>query len=250
MKVIRISRFFILPLAAAVILFASCGDDDPIEERYKLTPPTGCIKAEPGIIGVDSKGNLTLDGYTEANPVYVVYFKWGSLIAMKGEAEGDGWTDGIADVAWVPDEYKSKLGDITDYASVPYAESGVFPTDSPADGLGDPCHFAKKGGVAGGYRMPTGDLSLQFTIASGEESGGTFGQPGLRSIDGEFYSAVGFRYYSDGTFSNSSSGYYWGASTTGTYGCGLHFTTGAYSYLEFDYVDDRANGFAIRCVRQ
>lgn len=240
-------RFFLIfPLLAAITLFAFCTKDAP-EEESPLIPPTGYMKAEPGILGVDSKGNLTLDGYTEANPVYVVYFKWGSLIAMKGNADEDEWTDGITDIAWVPAEFKSKLGDITDYASVPYATSVSFPTDSPAKGLGDPCHFAKKGGVAGGYRMPMGNPYEQFTDAGWDASGGTFGQPGRRSTEEQFYPAAGGRDNSNGTFGNQESyGYYWSSSpSSGTTGYNLAFS-GTIVGLSSS---KQSTGFAVRCVR-
>lgn len=212
----KIRHFLILPFVAAVTLLASCSKDG---DEYILTPPTGFVKAEPGIIGVDSKGNLTLDGWKADNPAYIVYFKYGSLIAMKGNTEWDAWNNGIIDIAWVPKEYRSKLGNITDYASVPYAASDVFPTDSPVAGLGDPCHFAKKDGVAGGYRMPTGDPYEQFTDGGWDASGGTFGQPGRKSTQGQFYPAAGYRDISTGMLSDvGMTGYYWPASTRGAHG--------------------------------
>lgn len=201
-------------------------------------PPTGGTNAPEAILAVDENGVLNLDGRG-----YIVFFKWGSTIAISGAAT----SFDASQIAWAPEEYDvSLIGD--DWAKVPYASDNIYlnalPPNLPADGLGDPCRLASKSGVVGGWKMPT---TAAFT---GIEAWNTktiqnvtvWGRPGNNGI---FYPAAGRRL--SGTLTEvMQTGYYWSSVPNGIYSALVfYFNSGA---LFPGNNGGRAVGHAIRCV--
>ncbi len=108
-------------------------------------------------------------GGLESEPVYIVYFKWGSMVAMIG---GDGDTWSANDVVWVNDDFNGTIDDRTNYdngqrESYPFISYGGFSAanyittisdydivDNPVNGEGDIC----KELTGGTYRIPFGHM--------------------------------------------------------------------------------------------
>jgi hypothetical protein len=138
---------------------------------------------------------LNLDGQTgidESKGEFnrIVYFKWGSLVAVSAPTSGTSNSFGVSgdnnDIAWVPEGFDPdkpitaySAGDNSKgYMTVPFAgkyqyssyvfdysdyerdsnPNHAFPAQTPDNtrrGLGDPCRFAvKRGAQIGDYRMP------------------------------------------------------------------------------------------------
>lgn len=216
-----------------------------VQKTIDNTPPTGGVKAPSGILAVNSEGKLNLDG-----DGYIVYFKWGSLVAVAGSSTA---FDG-SQIAWAPDAYDtSVIGD--DWAKVPYADATNFPVyypmNIPAAGLGDPCSLALKDGVAGGWKMPSGTNWFE-TLRSGsadwvtEQVQTTTVYGRWNTLGNQFYPAAGYRDYTGLCSGMDTGAYYWGAtsagSTTARY---LYFAAGTMGY---GYSGGRTNAYAIRCM--
>lgn len=144
---------------------------------YSLAPPTGMYEATEGILGIGEKsGDLTLDGSGrifndkgEQEKVWIVYFKWGSLIGINGNATSDPWVNGVGNIGWTHPEFAKNGGlkSITNFESVPYyGDTTGFDnslsmqelyeqrTTMARQGFGDPCRYAKKNGVVGQFMTP------------------------------------------------------------------------------------------------
>jgi uncharacterized protein (TIGR02145 family) len=102
------------------------------------------------------------------DPVYVVYFKWGSLIGTSSDLTDTQF--GPEDIAWAPEQYnvKTLLASIhtapadasvdqkrAEWSKIPVAETSAWPATDAMRGLGDPCVFAD-GGEFAEWKMPTG----------------------------------------------------------------------------------------------
>lgn len=161
-----------------------------------IIPPQSGIPAAPGVLGVNARtGELTLVGSVHYkntdvatdgpnatkefgpisdDPVWVLYFKWGSLIGINGI---DSEFFNVGNIAWAPRGYNTtSLMEAIGYPEtdaegriawgrVPFTDQSNFPENIPSAGLGDPCAYANKGIATARYLMPTG----------APWNGGTFG---------------------------------------------------------------------------
>ncbi len=137
-------------------------------------PASGTL-APPGVLGVGATtGKLTLRGSMEyaGTPVaaasefgpladervYIVYFKWNSLVAHAGGGYGDVFD--VTDITWAPLGYDlsalmRSIGSQTGQAAwnlVP-GSTVAWQTNVPA-GYGDPCPYADKGTSTYNYITP------------------------------------------------------------------------------------------------
>jgi hypothetical protein len=165
-----------------------------ITDRGIVVPQTG-VHAAPGVLGVNSRtGELTLRGSVvykgtpvatdkrnpgdaddatlsfgpiSSDPVYMVYFQWGSLIGTSSEPDDTSF--GREDIAWAPEQYdiQSLMASMTTpgeaaWNEIPFAGSEVqaiapvWPATDALKGLGDPCVFAD-GGAFSDWKTPTSD---------------------------------------------------------------------------------------------
>jgi hypothetical protein len=191
-------------------------------------------------LAVDANNVLNLDGQ---NPVingqprpdnYVVAFKYGSLVALGMGKNGLGTTyNRDIHVAWTPPGYTLPGGS---YDDIPYGDiDGVS-----LQGMGDPCAYAVKDGVVGGYMIPTSIPSMQQNVVPNADLGG---QLGNFSQDGEFFLLRNLFTYSSGSIvtSNNSFAYYW--LKTSTPQNNLYYSGGSQ-----DGFDHWSIGHQIRCV--
>ena len=100
-----------------------------------------------------------------------------------------------------------------------------------------------------GWRVPAwrngvspwnGLSATGVTLGSGTSTGYTW--PGIG-----FWTATGYRNYSDGSISFAKSGLYWSASPSSSNGHNLNFSSGGVFLASGQY---RANGFSVRCVQE
>jgi hypothetical protein len=156
--------------------------------------PSG-VHAPPGVLGATASGKLTLRGsqiyasnpqisaYAESEfgsleneDVYLLHFKWGSVVGMWSRTDSHAFN--AADIAWVHPEYTNAHGKgidamkalvrpltgsarwnaVTDGRSggLSFVMNSAIPANTLANlaaGTGDPCAFADKGttGAAQGY---------------------------------------------------------------------------------------------------
>ena len=240
-------------------------------------PMTG-IFAPPGVLGVTRDGYLTLKGSVEyagtsvaasaetfgglsTETVYLVYFKWGSIVASSSDPYH---TDFSRDaLVWSPAAYnlgalKTSIGTLTGasaWALVPTHPSmsaGATFGNDITNGFGDPCRFADNGNGVAPWKTPTGNpwnglstLEMNHTTIN---AGGT-------SIDGRttpdnsmFLPYAAMRYYFG---LGAIGGYYWSNTYQSTdpfpgFACNLGFTTdGSVSTNASTGID---NGAPIRCI--
>lgn len=205
------------------------------------TPPTGGTNAPSEILAVDSNGVLNLEGRG-----YIVFFKWGSTIALSGSETHFSATQ----IAWAPDGYDiSTIGD--DWNKVPFADGANYPTslppNLPSKGLGDPCRLAVKNGETGKWKMPTtatfGEVRTDASAWTTREIQQVTEVGRLSST--VFYPAAGKR--SIGTLTEvGQTGYYWSSQTSGTNAAlVLNFTKNS---VLTGHNGGRAVGHAIRCI--
>jgi hypothetical protein len=230
------------------------------------TTPAGGVAAVPGVLAVDSQGRLNLDGNG-----YIVYFKWGSTIAISGNTTNGDIFD-ASDIAWVPQGYnfgalKTSIGSTTGetaWGKIPYS-TGDEITESNTAGTGDPC----KQIAGGGWRMPTNQENIDF-IGLGDQQpfngqsydgkvyynwnghSGNASDPGIGTFSqgtaaGTSLPAMGYRLYLDGgLYTVGSRGYYWSATCFGgTSGYMLYFDD-EYTYPSGTAVKRYA--MPVRCV--
>lgn len=206
------------------------------------TPPVGGTPALENILAVDANGELNLDGNG-----YTVFFRWGSTVAISASSLNFNSTQ----IAWAPEGFDiSSVGD--DWDKVPYASPvylNSLPPNLPAQGLGDPCKLASKGGVTGGWKMPepsvfgevgNGSTSWEIRTINDVRVPGRVGQ-------GVFYPAAGRRLGGTGVLDRENSeGFYWASSTVSdVYSACMDFTS---TTVLAGFSAHRAMGYAIRCV--
>lgn len=189
-------------------------------------PPTEGVDAtEEGILAVNNLGQLNLDGNTRigtgvgANRITtnkLVYFRYGSLVAISGDDDPTDAYDPL-DIAWLPGGYTGSIPDT--YNEILYTITGEMPAVPDEAGLkGDPCMLAMKNGVqATGWRMPKGNpyelVPTNTSMGAETTVGGIKGRPDL---NGRFYPYAGFRNYAGVLQVINQQGYYWAHGNGGT----------------------------------
>jgi hypothetical protein len=226
-------------------------------------------------------------GGLEKEPVYAVYFKWGSLVAMIG---GSSWKADGSNVVWVNPGYagpvKGAYGSGTPFS--PAATQGVPGSgnnvvENLAKGHGDPCRFVNGGTLR--WMTPTGN-PWTSPVATYGGSGTPFGTggtavafgtgdvvavsgrksstpPGLNYLGSLSLSAV----TTDRKMFLPAAGYYRADPVSNTYGLlvntaatGMYWTSTAMdgdngTHLSFNGVtatgaasSNMNSGFSVRCV--
>ena len=266
--------------------------------------------APPGILGVGTNtGKLTLRGSKEykgtsvaTNPpnatldfgpmedesVYVVYFKWGSMIGTSAGTGADGDVFNVTDLTWAPPQYNASVlagqidwrTGVNAWSLVPFADETAFPTSfppqNPTAGLGDPCPYADKGASSNTWVMPTlpWNGAGNPTVTNGQiqvNASGTNIWGTMYTGDwSKFYPAAGNRSATDGMLNNlvsSPKGFFWtndyngtgtvsigGFTTSGPAGLGTAssyvFLIGSPGSTLYNTGSSRAMGYAIRCEKQ
>lgn len=169
-----------------------------IKQSDLINLRTGRKKADDPSIGLTLKGSSTYAGDgafadesefgpLENEPVYVVYFKWGSTVAVIGGPSGTPFHK--EEIVWVPpgfdldaligqmsDTPQTPNAERTDWGKVPYATmdeyylptggfnngpSRAWPDNDGAAGLGDPCDYADRGGSK---ILPAGAITFDRTL--------------------------------------------------------------------------------------
>ncbi len=216
-------------------------------------PPRG-IPAPPGVLGVGvATGQLTLRGSNQyagttyatnsgfgalANePVTVALFRWGSLVAISSDLNDN--TVAAGDILWKPAKYNKKPAS---WGELPYTTVS-FPTNKPAQGLGDPCTFADGADGNAPWKIPAGNpwngtdyttstlpivnLTLQDgTIVQGRAAGNMFlPAAGGRNNLGVHKGWEGVDYINPvgGTANDGINGNYWSTSWASTGAYSLQF---------------------------
>lgn len=247
-------------------------------------PATG-IPAPPGTLGVTASGQLTLKGSnhyagnpTIANtaspfgglssePVYVVYFKWGSLIATSSDvATADAFDE--SDVVWAPAGYdlaglKGRIASASGngkWAQILAASGSSFPAMSESTGYGDPCKLAD-GGAFSSYRMPGNSNQmpgspqmLSVSIAAWGPSASTSIYSKIYGGDGRAMLFTGQRDATAGATNpalttgaiGSCYGYYWSTYNNGSNPTAI-FVNGAWNG-NGNSAYNLNNAYAVRCV--
>lgn len=221
---------------------------------------SGGILAPANILAVDKNGILNLDGPAREEN-YMVYYKWGSTIAIAGGDEDDPYD--YTRIAWVPVGYTTDLTTLTAWANIPYIgdssnpdmtylkdENIDYTKANPANGIGDPCRLAVKDGSVGIWRMPVGVFYNGYnSMGAWATVGGTAGR--YNTAGNQFYPAAGVR--------NPSNGALWSVASEGFYWMGTRVNSNMGRHMRFDTIDGnealngnqvRSYGFAIRCVPQ
>ena len=153
------------------------------------------IPASEWILGMDKNGVLNLDGQ-ERNDNFIVYFKWGSLVALNSVY----FSFDEEVIAWLPDGYTYDKS--SGWKGVPYVDAKESDlVDSESEALGDPCKYAvKKGYTKGDFRMAKMDEYETGIVIKEGTSDGAF-------IGGVFYPTSVLRRSEDGGMTSSSTSY-------------------------------------------
>ncbi len=231
---------------------------------------------------IPSLANL---GGLEDEPVYAVYFKWGSTVAMVGGPNGDPYDK--SKVVWVNPEYLLGQYPISNnYGSFTSADNKTNGMTNPTPyemdvvenlrvGHGDPCRWVNgntsqsRYTAAGGWRTPTaqdnlvsvGTHSVNVYLGQGpyytyNAAGGTPSDPSIGTItnSGVSFPLAGSRAYSanspQGMTGAGSMGYYW--TTSGYYAnsaapSGSRTLLALSSFIIHSYVDAEY-GNTVRCM--
>jgi hypothetical protein len=239
------------------------------------TPPASGVPAPAGVLGYYATdgpgtnpstnlsrkaGDLTLEGDeffggSSPVPVYVAYFKWGSLIATDGgtgdfssanilAAEGYKGYSNAAALAVIRAEV-----DLGGWAKIPYADSDEWPDydeGNVSGGRGDACKHYFGPDYKTSTKNEFNDLLLgNYTwTANGSLSASN---PGIGTfINGVELPAAGRRTSTYGTVTEQGSGgYYWSNSLlSSSISYFLTFDAGGKSSGN----SSRTNGYALRCV--
>jgi len=208
------------------------------------------VRAEPGILSVDENGVLNLDGRG-----YIVYFKWGSAIAVYGY-EPDHLFAGREDIAWIPPQFDIEKITGTGTAAwdlIAYPNSAMSYPDRTnstdiANGYGDPCQFAEMEGETGNFRVPNNPYEQFVNGALSSDYNGIAGRwSDYGTINSQFYPFAG-RIYDGNTLGINTNGYFWsgqGLSVGNAYTLSItNTTTNLSSSLWKGY------GLPVRCVRK
>jgi hypothetical protein len=217
------------------------------------TPPTEGPDATEGILAVNNKGQLNLDGQSQIckNGITtnkIVYFKYGSLIAISGSNTGSDAFDS-SDIAWRPAGYPT--GDITSWGNIPFASGSteaILTTPNATAGKGDPCMLAMKGGVqVTGWRMPQAN-PYELVPVNGNSGMGAEttigGVAGRTDLAGRFYPYARFRNNS-GLSQSVVEGHYWANDGSDSALGTLFFTDGV---VDNNLTRDRRSALPIRCM--
>ncbi|MDR2890273.1 MAG: FimB/Mfa2 family fimbrial subunit [Alistipes sp.] len=292
------------------------GSVRPIEDKAPVAPVRRFVYAAPGVVGIkasdyealkggakrlgDGTYTLTIKGSStyaaalnsgheyientiaaefgglEKEPVYAVYFKWGSMVAMLGEP-GDPWS--ADDAVWVNPEYRQDWNPINStYGSnntgaVYFSWSATSGTDNDiypdpthrTRGIGDICRefdggkWRTPGGKSGwhladGSRPFSGNLADYKTTAVETGEGGNLA---FVSADKKiFLPAAGFRNVNgvvdvDG---HGESGRYWTSTSSavntadGGGGMGAYVLTFESSVNNEHALANSNFGYNVRCV--
>lgn len=241
--------------------------------KPRLEKPNSGVEAPPGVLGVDAvTGQLTLRGSTSysenaaikkyavesfgglsTNKVYMVMFKWGSLVGLSSDSRYNSMAfDPVRQMMWAPDAF-----DVTkvtsDYTTIPYADGNNFPATNESTGLGDPCGLADKGTSSETWSMPeanttswnkslfdatpTTTITLIFAGSSGRTVQGQ--DPGW------FFAQTG-EYASTGMYSSGTIGFYRSSSAGVNSGQTIVLRVPTTVDIQSNYAADKAA--AIRCV--
>jgi hypothetical protein len=270
-----------------------CVKQAPTPDPLPLLPAG--IKAPKDVIGYFADGSgLTLAGdpsltdgtYGEGEvPVYVAYFKFGSLVAVSSD-KSDNTSPYFEreDILAAPEQWKGDLEATRDYINadwtkIPASQSltaGNPIGADPASGLGDPCDYWFGDGdgyatnnAAGVWRLPTNTENQTFIgnpagVSTYRSSGSTYyrwtagtgGAPGIGTFPSysqgnNILPAAGYRSATDGQVSSSGDdGRYWSSTAKdGSNGYGLYFyRLSVYPSGSGNYAN--TNGYAVRCVKQ
>ncbi len=125
---------------------------------------------------IAGKGEFSEIGGLEDEPVYTVYFKWGSMVAMIG-GTGDTWS--VNDVVWVNPGFTRTIGVYASFTPASFTTYGVGGgridvIESIPDGHGDPCKWVNGANGDGDWRTPTGvPYTMTKTYNKFDGTGGT-----------------------------------------------------------------------------
>ncbi len=190
-------------------------------------PPSMGLHAPPGTLGVSESGDLTLRGsklfdgtpveaespfgQVHEKNVYIVYFKWGSTVAMSSDSSLDNIDFDAYDVVWTPEGYNytqllNNMGDMSGsgaYALVPSPGAGYsYPAavNSAGDltnGYGDPCLEADKGSrtYTGTWRTPAGTATNWGGAVNVAQA--LNDTPGVELTNGQFVAGMAIYYGQD-----------------------------------------------------
>jgi hypothetical protein len=223
----------------------------------------------------------------ENEPVYTVYFKWGSLVAMIG---GGSWKENGSNVVWVNPEYngptKGPYGSGTPFspaATKGTPETGYNVIENLPRGHGDPCQFIEKGNnmwmtpPGNPWKSPVLSYNGSTTPFGYDNTHANYGTGGVRVVMGSTNTTPSAPYYLPGLSMSAmtpdqqmylpAAGYYWADRANNVYGLmvnvaatGMYWTSTAMdgdngSHISFNGIgstaaasSDMNNGFPIRCV--
>jgi hypothetical protein len=209
-------------------------------------------------------------GRVSNETVYVAYFKFGSVIAVSSEANGNFKS---SDIVWVPSGYNgindpanaltSARNMITSWQDSDFGTATNW-DGNITDGKGDPCKYAEAGGEgwhvptkndiqSGGFTASATNWHTSYTLSTGIKL-----PPGRLINDPEYnwsisMPATGYRNTQYGEMDNSLTGginvgLYWLNTANGSSnGDALYFNNGS---LSVDGTGQNRNrGLAIRCMR-
>lgn len=205
------------------------------------TPPWAGVRAEPGILSVNKHGELNLDGEG-----YIVYFKWGSTVAIGAGSGVNGNEFTLEDVAWVPQGYNRTINNWND---IQYPSANSFPqANNSSNGIGDPCKYAVKNNVVGMYKIPTAQ-GYALPSAGREEYNGITGGWYNKGLDNQqFYPYAGQRGSHLTELGNS--GIFWTSTITDQSNNGFYPRAIVINNNSYDNYSFKHFAYPIRCVRQ
>jgi hypothetical protein len=283
------------------------GSENALEYKITVKDAVWFAYAPPGVIGIGRYSReLTIGGSdtyagqtgsafalnwlegvnTMVEPVYVVYFKWGSTIAVTG---GHGDTFDKNDIVWAPAGYKrtensasalekirteveAGVGAQAQWDLIPYGDPDgrlgtvsvpTWPSNDDLNGLGDPCTHLQEDiyiSVMSGNpwqasgRYPFGTTAVETAnypywygdIPAGPSSGGIISDDG--NDMSMFLPAAGWRNTAGDYLDGDNSGPVgmYWSSTPGTVTNGYAITFSG-EYLRPSATASYANGMAVRC---
>ncbi|WP_455787139.1 fimbrial protein [Parabacteroides goldsteinii] len=188
-----------------------------------------------------------------------VVFKYGSLIAVQTERKSTTGTafeppasgSDLKDILWYPGSYTT-VANISDWAGIPYLQSGDIPADNSEDevkkALGDPCKLVGLSEVQIRdnkivdnlqWHMATAE-QYQILINTCDNEANADGYPSFHWL---LQPHATYRGTNGEVAGDLASGHYW----TTSYGKAFNFSGGTPTAAIEDA--DTQNGYTIRCVR-